>query len=109
MVGNPLVMLTSRGAQIRANFLNKQTGAQAIATTAMNLAGSLVRIATPIKEVGYDFVMIPDLETEVIGAGIAIREGNPELAAAMQAALDSMMDDGTYLEIANKWVGGDIR
>ncbi|MBS9718757.1 transporter substrate-binding domain-containing protein [Pseudohalocynthiibacter aestuariivivens] len=62
-----------------------------------------------MKEVGYDFVMIPDLETEVIGAGIAIREGNPELAAAMQAALDSMMDDGTYLEIANKWVGGDIR
>jgi polar amino acid transport system substrate-binding protein len=50
-----------------------------------------------------------DLETDVIGAGIAIREGNPMLAAEMQAALDAMMEDGTYLEIAKEWVGGDIR
>lgn len=62
-----------------------------------------------MKEIGYDFVMLPDLETDVIGAGIAIREGNPELAAAMQEALDAMMEDGTYVEIAEKWVGGDIR
>lgn len=62
-----------------------------------------------MKENGYDFVMVDDLETEEIGAGIAIRENNPDLAAAMQEALDSMMEDGTYLEIANKWVGGDIR
>jgi polar amino acid transport system substrate-binding protein len=53
--------------------------------------------------------MLPDLETDVIGAGIAIREGNPMLAAEMQAALDAMMEDGTYLEIAEEWVGGDIR
>ena len=33
------------------------------------------------------------------------RKGNPELKAAMQDALDSMMEDGTYLEIANEWVG----
>jgi polar amino acid transport system substrate-binding protein len=56
-----------------------------------------------------EYVMLEDLETEVIGAGIAIREGNPMLAAEMQAALDAMMEDGTYLEIANEWVGGDIR
>jgi len=62
-----------------------------------------------MKENGYDFVMLDDLETDAIGAGIAIREGNPELAAAMQAALASMMEDGTYLKIAEKWVGGDIR
>lgn len=42
-------------------------------------------------------------------AGIAIRKGNPELAAAMQAALDAMQADGTYLAIAEEWVGGDIR
>lgn len=56
-----------------------------------------------------DYVMLDDLETDVIGAGIAIRENNPELGAAMQAALDAMMEDGTYLEIAEEWVGGDIR
>jgi polar amino acid transport system substrate-binding protein len=62
-----------------------------------------------MKKNNYDFVMLPDLKTESVGAGIAIRKGNPELASAMQKALDSMMEDGTYLEIANKWVGGDIR
>lgn len=41
-------------------------------------------------------------------AGIAIRRGNPELHAAMQEALDAMQADGTYLTIANEWVGGDI-
>lgn len=42
-------------------------------------------------------------------AGIAIRQGNPELHAAMQDALDAMQEDGTYLAIAEEWVGGDIR
>jgi len=42
-------------------------------------------------------------------AGIAIRKGNPELHKAMQDALDAMQADGTYLELAKKWVGGDIR
>ncbi|MCB1343283.1 MAG: transporter substrate-binding domain-containing protein [Pseudooceanicola sp.] len=62
-----------------------------------------------MKERGYDFVALPDLETDAIGAGIAIREGNPALKEAMQTALQSMMDDGTYLAIAKEWVGGDIR
>lgn len=62
-----------------------------------------------MKETGQAYVMLPDMNSDVIDAGIAIRKGNPELAAAMQAALDAMMEDGTYIEIANKWVGGDIR
>ncbi|WP_029040798.1 transporter substrate-binding domain-containing protein [Cucumibacter marinus] len=62
-----------------------------------------------MNENGYEYVMLDDLETEAIGAGIAIRQGNPELHEAMQNALDDLMEDGTYLEIANEWVGGDIR
>ena len=62
-----------------------------------------------MQETGQEYVMITDLETEEFGAGIAIREGSPMLAAEMQAALDALMADGTYLEIANEWVGGDIR
>jgi len=62
-----------------------------------------------MSERDIEYVMLNDLETDVIGAGIAIRENNPMLAAEMQAALDAMMEDGTYLEIANEWVGGDIR
>ena len=61
-----------------------------------------------MQRIGRHFKPFGQL-TDIIGAGIAIRKGNPELAAAMQGALDAMMEDGTYLEIANKWVGGDIR
>ncbi|WP_255012286.1 transporter substrate-binding domain-containing protein [Roseovarius sp. M141] len=57
----------------------------------------------------YDLAEIPDPTAEPLPAGIAIRENNPDLAAAMQKALDDMMEDGTYMEIANEWVGGDIR
>ena len=60
-------------------------------------------------EKGQEFEMFADPTTEPFGAGIAIREGNPELAAAMQEALDAMMDDGTYLAIAEEWIGADIR
>lgn len=55
MIYNPIVLLYSRGSQIIANHTQKHTGAQSLATTGMNLAGSLVRIATTIKEVGWDF------------------------------------------------------
>jgi ABC-type amino acid transport substrate-binding protein len=41
--------------------------------------------------------------------GFAIRKNNPELAAALKAALDEIMADGTYDAIAKKWVGRDIR
>lgn len=41
--------------------------------------------------------------------GIAVRKNNPELAAAMQKALDDMMADGTYEAISKKWIGADIR
>ncbi|MFA8440886.1 transporter substrate-binding domain-containing protein [Yoonia sp.] len=58
---------------------------------------------------GQEFEMFADPTTEPFGAGIAIREGNPELAAEMQAALDSMMEDGTYLQLAEEWIGADIR
>ena len=58
---------------------------------------------------GQEFDMFDDPGTEPFGAGIAIREGNPGLAAAMQKALDEMMADGTYLELAEKWIGADIR
>ncbi|MBB4320448.1 ABC-type amino acid transport substrate-binding protein [Agrobacterium tumefaciens] len=41
--------------------------------------------------------------------GMAIRKGNPELAATMQKALNDMMKDGTYETISKKWIGQDIR
>ena len=68
-----------------------------------------VAVILAAKESGRDLVAINDLVTDSVGAGIAIRQGNPELKAEMQKALDAIQADGTYVEIANKWVGGDIR
>lgn len=68
-----------------------------------------IPVMLAMKAGQYDLAVITDPSAELIGAGIAIREGNPELAAAMQKALDDMMADGTYLKIAEEWVGGDIR
>lgn len=52
---------------------------------------------------------LPDLEGGNVDVGIAIRKDNPQLRAAMQAALEEMMADGTYKAIAEEWVGADIR
>lgn len=68
-----------------------------------------IPILLAMKAGQYDLAEIPAPDAEAFPAGIAIRENNPELAAAMQAALDEMMEDGTYMELANEWVGGDIR
>lgn len=68
-----------------------------------------IPVMLAMKAGQYDLAVIDDPSAVPVGAGIAIRENNPELAAAMKAALDSMMEDGTYLAIANEWVGGDIR
>ena len=51
----------------------------------------------------------PNIEGGSIKVGIAIRQGNPDLKAAMQKALDDMMSDGTYEKIAMEWIGADIR
>ena len=50
---------------------------------------------------------------DFLPAGLATRRRRRRirymLKAEMQKALDALQADGTYVEIANKWVGGDIR
>lgn len=58
--------------------------------------------AEPVRQMD-----VPDLPKFDIG--IALRKDSPELHAALQKALDDMMADGTYLKIAEKWIGTDIR
>ncbi|MDJ1463531.1 ABC transporter substrate-binding protein [Nitratireductor sp. GZWM139] len=68
-----------------------------------------VRVA--VKETGDKVRMLdtPDIEGGAVAIGIAIRKNSPELKAAMQEALDAMMEDGTYEKISMEWVGSDIR
>lgn len=71
-----------------------------------SVAGSL---AAQASGTALRSIEIPGADGATTDVGIAIRKGNPELAAAMQAALDAMMEDGTYLDIAMEWIGADIR
>jgi polar amino acid transport system substrate-binding protein len=73
------------------------------------IIGDSIAVILAAKASERELAQIKDLVTESVGAGIAIRKGNPELHAAMQEALAALQADGTYLTIANKWVGGDIR
>lgn len=70
-----------------------------------------IPVLLAIRESGKAIAQLDTSSLEGVAdqAGIAIRKDNPELHAAMQAALDAMQEDGTYLTIAEEWVGGDIR
>lgn len=69
-----------------------------------------IPVLVAIKEQGLPLkeITIPGADPTA-NVGIAIRQGNPELAAAMQKALDEMQADGTYEAISMKWIGQDIR
>jgi len=41
--------------------------------------------------------------------GIALRQNNPELKAAINKALTEMKEDGSYKKISMKWLGIDVR
>lgn len=52
------IMVYARGSQLYATYQVKHTGAQSIITTSMNLTGSLIRILTTLKEVGWDWPVL---------------------------------------------------
>jgi hypothetical protein len=66
MVYNPIVLVLTRGAQIVENRARKRTGAQSTTTIGMNLVGSLVRIGTTIREIGFDFHILRSYGTSVL-------------------------------------------
>lgn len=41
-------------------------------------------------------------------SGIILRKGNPELVAALNAALDAIKADGTYAKISDRYFGADV-
>ena len=51
------IMLYARGSQVVETFLVKHTGQLSIATTSLNLVGSIIRIGTTLQETG-DMVVI---------------------------------------------------
>ena len=64
--------------------------------------------ALAIKKNGVPIALAGELLYEE-KMGIALRQSNPELRAAMNAALAGMKKDGTYKAISMKWLGIDVR
>ncbi|WP_370853069.1 transporter substrate-binding domain-containing protein [Pararhizobium haloflavum] len=91
--GLPELLLELENGRIEAMVIDSIPGRVAI-----------TKEGRPIRE-----LELPDLEGGSVEVGIAIRKDNPELKAAMQEALDAIMEDGTYEDIAMEWVGADIR
>ncbi len=91
--GLPELLLELKNKRINAFIIDSIPGRVAI-----------TKDKQPLRELNT-----PGIDGGSVGVGIAIRKGNPKLAAAMQKALEDMMADGTYKKIALKWVGADIR
>jgi polar amino acid transport system substrate-binding protein len=64
--------------------------------------------ALAIKQKGVPIALAGDLLYEE-KMGIALRQNNPDLKAAINDALAAMKDDGTYKDISMKWLGIDVR
>ncbi|GAX29204.1 mannose-P-dolichol utilization defect 1 [Fistulifera solaris] len=66
------IMMYARGSQLYATYQVKHTGAQSIITTLMNLAGSLIRIMTTLKEVGWDLPVLTGFGIAVVLNGLTL-------------------------------------
>lgn len=55
------LLLAARGAQILTTWHCQHTGSQSIVTVGLNLLGALVRVATTLREVGWDWAMLGTL------------------------------------------------
>jgi polar amino acid transport system substrate-binding protein len=64
--------------------------------------------ALAIKDKGVPITLVGDLLFEE-KMGIAMRKGNVELKNAIDSALASMKEDGSYHDISMKWLGLDVR
>lgn len=64
--------------------------------------------ALAIKDKGASIDLAGELLYEE-KMGIALRQNNPELKAAINKALAEMKNDGTYHKISMKWLGIDVR
>ncbi|WP_136810803.1 ABC transporter substrate-binding protein [Desulfosediminicola flagellatus] len=64
--------------------------------------------ALAIKDKGVPIALTGDLLYEE-KMGIAMRKGNIELKNAIDSALASMKEDGSYHDISMKWLGLDVR
>jgi polar amino acid transport system substrate-binding protein len=72
------------------------------AVIAQGFIGKFLSNSADLKVASVGDVLLPDI------AAIPVNKDNPELLAAINAALQAMHDDGTYKKISMEWFGEDI-
>ncbi len=90
------------GPETFADLLNGRV--DAVMASRTNLNAYVEKHLDSVNSTGYGFV------GGVLGQGsaIAIRKNNPELKAALDTALVSMIKDGTLKQLSQKWFGENV-
>ena len=113
-----------RSAQtLTSNFgkLAEQYGAELVATEGFDQSIALVLQGRADATINdslsfYDFKkQQPDANVKIVAtqpeadfSGVLIAKGKPELLAAINDALTSIKEDGTYAELSQKYFGADV-
>ncbi|MFC5931320.1 ABC transporter substrate-binding protein [Cryobacterium melibiosiphilum] len=69
---------------------------------AQGFIGKFLATSADLKVMSVGDVLLPDI------AAIPVNKDNPELLAAINEALATIREDGTYAEISMEWFGEDI-
>jgi len=90
------------GPETFADLLNGRV--DAVMASRTNLNAYVKKHADTVNSTGYGF------SGGVLGQGsaIAIQKNNPELKAALDSALNSMIKDGTLKQLSEKWFGENV-
>ena len=90
------------GPETFADLLNGRV--DAVMASRTNLSAYVKKHADTVNSTGYGF------SGGVLGQGsaIAIQKNNPELKAALDNALNSMIKDGTLKQLSEKWFGENV-
>ncbi|XXN66218.1 transporter substrate-binding domain-containing protein (plasmid) [Enterobacter ludwigii] len=90
------------GPETFADLLNGRV--DAVMASRTNLNAYVKKHADTVNSTGYGF------SGGVLGQGsaIAIQKNNPELKAALDNALNSMIKDGTLKQLSEKWFGENV-
>jgi len=90
------------GPETFADLLNGRV--DAVMASRTNLNAYVKKHADTVNSTGYGF------SVGVLGQGsaIAIQKNNPELKAALDSALNSMIKDGTLKQLSEKWFGENV-
>ncbi|MEI5906401.1 amino acid ABC transporter substrate-binding protein [Bacillus spongiae] len=109
--------LTSNYREIAEDYGAKVQGVDGLAQAIELLAAGRVDVTINDKLSILDYkqkqpnakIKIAATSEDASESGLMFNQGNDKLVDEVNKALEEMMEDGTYLEISEKWFGEDVR